>query len=69
MAKREMIKAKQEKAFMFALPSFSVQRLRSDGFDMSRRVQKFRSDYMELKSQFDGAKRQATDSVCGEILT
>jgi len=42
MAKREMIKAKQEKAFM--------------------RVQKFRSDYMELRLQFDGAKRQATDS-------
>ncbi|KIM30530.1 hypothetical protein M408DRAFT_22025 [Serendipita vermifera MAFF 305830] len=41
MAKREMIKAKQEKAVM--------------------RVQKFRSDYSELKAQFDSAKRQATD--------
>ncbi|PVF96771.1 V-snare-domain-containing protein [Serendipita vermifera] len=42
MAKREMIKAKQEKAFM--------------------RVQKFRSDYTELKSQLDSAKRQVTEA-------
>ncbi|CCA68651.1 related to Golgi SNAP receptor complex member 2 [Serendipita indica DSM 11827] len=41
VAKREMIKAKQEKAAM--------------------RVQKFRSDYTELKTQFDSAKRQAAE--------
>ncbi|KAL0956482.1 hypothetical protein HGRIS_002628 [Hohenbuehelia grisea] len=39
MAKREIIKAKQEKAQM--------------------RVQKFRSDYMELRNQFDALKGQA----------
>ncbi|KAG9056668.1 protein transport protein bos1 [Serendipita sp. 407] len=42
IAKREMIRAKQEKAIM--------------------RVQKFRSDYTELKSQFDSAKRQAAEA-------
>ncbi|ESK97126.1 transporter bos1 [Moniliophthora roreri MCA 2997] len=40
MAKREMIKAKQEKAQM--------------------RVQKFRTDYMELRSQFERLKADAT---------
>lgn len=39
MAKREMIKAKQEKALM--------------------RVQKFRSDYVELRNQFETLKEQA----------
>ena len=44
-----------------------MQRLSSNGSNVFRRVQKFRSDYMELRLQFDGAKRQATDSVCGEL--
>lgn len=44
MAKREMIKAKQEKAQM--------------------RVQKFRTDYTELRSQFDRLKAEVTAQVC-----
>ncbi|KAF8332658.1 uncharacterized protein EI90DRAFT_2918150 [Cantharellus anzutake] len=43
MAKREMIKSKQEKAFL--------------------RVQKFRSDYNDLRKSFDHAKRLADNSV------
>ncbi|KAG8864470.1 protein transport protein bos1 [Tulasnella sp. 330] len=42
MAKREMIKAKQEKAHS--------------------RVQKFRADYTELRSQFEGAKLTANNA-------
>ncbi|KAG9009408.1 protein transport protein bos1 [Tulasnella sp. JGI-2019a] len=42
MAKREMIKAKQEKAYS--------------------RVQKFRADYTELRSQFEGAKQTANNA-------
>ncbi|EJD52717.1 golgi SNAP receptor complex member bos1 [Auricularia subglabra TFB-10046 SS5] len=46
MAKREMIKAKQEKAQM--------------------RVQKFRSDYAELRSQFERHKLQASNARAAE---
>ncbi|KAG9018561.1 protein transport protein bos1 [Tulasnella sp. 427] len=42
MAKREMIKAKQEKAYT--------------------RIQKFRTDYGELRSQFEDAKRTANQA-------
>jgi len=48
MAKREMIKAKQEKALM--------------------RVQKFRSDYNEFRSQFERLKAEKTSADRTELL-
>ncbi|KAH7926508.1 V-snare-domain-containing protein [Leucogyrophana mollusca] len=48
MAKREIIKAKQEKGQM--------------------RVQKFRADYADLKSQFDRLKAEKTASQRNELL-
>ncbi|KAF9647813.1 golgi SNAP receptor complex member bos1 [Thelephora ganbajun] len=48
MAKREMIKAKQEKAVM--------------------RVQKFRSDYNEFKTQFERLKAEKTSADRTELL-
>ena len=47
MAKREMIKAKQEKAQM--------------------RVQKFRTDYAELRTQFERIKAEVTAEVGSEF--
>ncbi|KAJ3513791.1 hypothetical protein NMY22_g14937 [Coprinellus aureogranulatus] len=65
MAKREMIKAKQEKAQMYvvAFSSFKVKEslIRHDlpiGYP-SRRVSKFRADYVELRNQFEKYKEEA----------
>jgi Golgi SNAP receptor complex protein 2 len=59
MAKREMIKAKQEKAMMsvpptclICLPNVLMTYARH------RRVQKFRSDYNEFRSQFERLKAE-----------
>ncbi|PCH43487.1 V-snare-domain-containing protein [Wolfiporia cocos MD-104 SS10] len=49
MAKREMIKAKQEKAMM--------------------RVQKFRSDYIELRTQFEKLKAENEAAARAELLS
>lgn len=61
MAKREMIKAKQEKAmmFVFTLPgTLEVHKLTEESNARNRRVQKFRSDYNELRSQFERLKAE-----------
>lgn len=58
MIKREIIKAKQEKGQMYVLrlaPPLSSP--------PSRRVQKFRADYADLKSQFEHTKNEVRFSV------
>ena len=64
VTKREMIKAKQEKAQMYVHTSFPVQGsvLISSA---NRRVQKFRTDYAELRSQFDKLKGENASAVSG----
>jgi Golgi SNAP receptor complex protein 2 len=59
MAKREMIKAKQEKAVMYATLIRYCRTHRANIQGPLRRVQKFRTDYTELKASFDSARRQA----------
>jgi Golgi SNAP receptor complex protein 2 len=65
MAKREIIKAKQEKAQMYVCrrtvltPHGTQWALLA----VRRRVQKFRSDYAELQSQFERLKSEAAASV------
>ena len=57
MAKREMIKAKQEKAVMSVPPPTSL----TSAFTICipyRRVQKFRGDYNEFRSQFERLKTE-----------
>lgn len=62
MAKRELIKVKQEKAQMCAHHlSFIVGYI--DGFELCRRVQKFRSDYTELRNEFERLKTEAEREV------
>jgi golgi SNAP receptor complex member 2 len=72
IAKREIIKAKQEKAHMCVfspLVSFLSPRIipipASSPFSnhQHRRVQKFRADYAELRSQFERFKNDAEASV------
>lgn len=57
MIKREIIKAKQEKGQMYVL---FPHLLRSSS--PRRRVQKFRTDYADLKSQFEHIKNEARSS-------
>lgn len=68
MTKREMIKAKQEKAQMYVHAVFPV---RSSVLISSanRRVQKFRIDYAELRSQFDKLKGENASAVSRTILS
>jgi Golgi SNAP receptor complex protein 2 len=67
MTKREMIKAKQEKAQMYVHTVFPVQGsvLISSA---NRRVQKFRTDYAELRGQFDKLKGENASAVSGNHL-
>src|SRR5208282_4888440 len=55
MAKREIIHAKQEKAFSWT--SFLSTLL------MSRRVKDFRADLLELRTKFDSLKRLHSESL------
>jgi Golgi SNAP receptor complex protein 2 len=59
MAKREMIKAKQEKAMMSVSPTRLIclpNVLMT--YAHHRRVQKFRTDYNEFRSQFERLKAE-----------
>ena len=58
MIKREIIKAKQEKGQMYVLCQHPSPRLTT-----FRRVQKFRADYGDLKSQFERIKNEVRCSV------
>lgn len=67
MAKREMIKTKQEKAQMWVLKARSFANLlvlTHFVWANSRRVQKFRSDYAELRTQFEEFKKNTANEVC-----
>ena len=55
MAKREIIKAKQEKAMMCVHLSHA---LRCKLTACCRRVQKFRADYADLRAQFERFKTE-----------
>ena len=72
MAKREIIKAKQEKAQMYvsirgtAGTTFLYSTLLNSL--CSRRVQKFRTDYSELRTQFDRLKVEAIAQVRRVVL-
>lgn len=59
MAKKEMIKAKQEKAFMYALDLCLVPYL----LTCTRRVSKFRTDATELRVEFDRVKNHVANAV------
>jgi hypothetical protein len=61
MAKREIIKAKQEKAQMSATCVFLSIAISNP--IVHRRIQKFRADYAELRSQFDTLKKEASAEV------
>lgn len=64
MAKREMIKAKQEKAQMSVIPpifqKYSVLNCRHPCY---RRVSKFRTDYHDLRTQFEKLKGEVATAV------
>jgi golgi SNAP receptor complex member 2 len=62
MAKREIIKAKQEKAQMYEkwLPRIRKLTLL---LVFTRRVQKFRTDYSELRAQFERLKADTAAEV------
>jgi hypothetical protein len=60
MAKREIIKAKQEKGQM-CVTRVSTQL--TCLYRLCRRVQKFRSDYAELKAQFELIKTEACSDL------
>jgi len=65
VAKREMIKAKQEKAQMYAVHSLQkIPKHRQRSYVLVRRVQKFRSDYIELRSLFEKLKTEVFEQVC-----
>lgn len=74
MAKREVIKSKQEKALMYV--TFSVASLillyclTNLHFVVlsCRRVQKFRADYMDLRKEFEQSKLQAENAVRINLL-
>ena len=57
MAKREIIKAKQEKALMCVHLS---RALRCKLTACCRRVQKFRADYSDLRAQFERFKAEVS---------
>ncbi len=59
MAKREIIKAKQEKAMMCVRLSFPPSPRLTVWY---RRVQKFRSDYTDLRIQFERLKAEVSSS-------
>jgi len=61
-----MIKAKQEKAQMYAVhwPLQKIPKHRQRSYVLVRRVQKFRSDYIELRSLFEKLKTEAFEQVC-----
>lgn len=61
MAKTEMIKAKQEKAFMYVLTKCCVF---SHIDPRIRRVSKFRTDATELRLEFDRVKDHVSNMVC-----
>jgi hypothetical protein len=61
MAKREMIKAKQEKAQMSAMCVLFTCRALNPL--VHRRVQKFRSDYADLRNTFETLKNEAALDV------
>jgi len=68
MAKREMIKAKQEKATMSVPPTYLTNF--PDPLTICihcRRVQKFRSDYNEFRSQFERLKAEVGPVEVGPI--
>ena len=58
MIKREIIKAKQEKGQMYVPRPHPCPQLTT-----FRRVQKFRTDYADLKSQFERIKNEVRSSV------
>lgn len=66
MAKREMIKAKQEKAMMSVYRfSMGANLCTNESLQSyNRRVQKFRSDYNEFKTQFERIKAEVRFFVC-----
>jgi Golgi SNAP receptor complex protein 2 len=61
MAKREIIKAKQEKGQMCVTCIDGLQW--SDLSSLCRRVQKFRADYAELKGQFELLKAEVRSAI------
>ena len=67
MAKREIIKAKQEKAQMYVFfPLLSALQYFRPTVILRityRRVQKFRTDYSELRTQFETLKKEADAQV------
>lgn len=69
MAKREMIKAKQEKAMMCVYgPVKQCMDLTLSVLCLccTRRVQKFRSDYAELRAQFEAIKAEVR-TMCNRL--
>jgi len=68
VAKREMIKAKQEKAQMYVV-HWPLQKNPKSQTILVRRVQKFRSDYIELRSLFEKLKTEAFEQVCSTWLS
>jgi len=64
MARREMIKAKQEKAQMCVPPFHSSPCCTHIAlWNIYRRVSKFRADYLELRNQFEKYKSEAAEAV------
>lgn len=68
MTKREIIKAKQEKAQMYVHYLISKVLLVSNLLTL-RRVQKFRADYADLRSQFERLRGEASAAVRGEFMS
>lgn len=63
MTKREIIKAKQEKGQMYCYRFFWYNNNRHDWILLNRRVQKFRTDYAELRTQFERLKGETAAAV------
>ena len=61
MARREIIKAKQEKATSYVLTRSHPPTMTDDvGYCTQRRVQKFKSDYAEFRKEFERIKEEVS---------